>query len=307
MIHVFDRPNGSRLVMYPDNTTFRFKGDHPADIENAERVVLQALDRSLPFAYNTVKPQYALQYVRTYAVTKWIESGVVTPEGMGIEWETDQIHEYQRITIFDRTTRELFKRNFDKLYAALRLLFKAGYVKKYTLRPSEPRLRVVWYVDSPDERIEVQEIDYILPPDFGTHPHKRKWRYKYQEKQHAKQFDGMLNAMRKAYPLKPYGNGMLPGANDHDSGWYDGYASPQSLVEDSIHEGDIDADDFAAWQRERELLKQVRIERTSPSQYDNHERVSFYDPEAITEEQYLCNLLAIMWFTMKGKNIDIII
>jgi hypothetical protein len=227
--------------MYPDNVTFRFKGYPQREIDNAESIVLQALDRQLPFAYGTVKKQYALQYVQTIAVRKWVESGVVTPEGMGIEWETDQIHEYQRITIFDRATRDLMKRNFDKLYLALRKLQSAGYVKTYTLRPSEPRLRVVWYCDSPDERLEVQEIDYILPPDFGQGPHRRKWRHKYKEKQAAKQFNGMLVAMRKAYPLRTHGNGMLPGANDHDSGYYDGYASPQTRYEDSIREGDIDA------------------------------------------------------------------
>lgn len=307
MIHTFDRPDGSRMIQYTEeNVWIRVRGCHPKDISNAESIVLDALDRKLPFAFNTVKKQYSLQYVRTFAVSKWIESGVVTPEGMGIEWDTDQIHEYQRIVIYDIKTRMAMKNNYDKLISSLMLLAREGYVKTFTCRSDCPRLRVVWYVDSPDERLDIQEIDYILPPDFGTHPHKPKWRQKFKDKMAQRTFDGALLAMREAFPLSPHGNGKLPGGDDRASGYYGGYSEPQNRVEDRVQAGDLDADKWAEHLRNQENIRELRISRYTAGVTSSHTKVSFVNPEAAMDE-FLANILSIMWFTMRGKNLDIII
>jgi hypothetical protein len=315
MIFDFDHEDGSKLIMY-DSVWLKTRPHDMVKIKKAEAVVLKALDRQMPFAFNTVKKIHALQWVKTYQTRSWRESTNEYTDGNYIEWETDQIHEYKRITVYDRHTRQLMMRNYDKLITALRLLAKEGYVKRYVCRPSDPRLKITWYVDEPDKEPErVTVLDYILPPDFGTHPHVPKRYLRYREKKRQRVFEGVLTGMRKAFPLSPHGNGKKGGGNDHEQGFYHGYASPQSKANDNIQEGDIDPVKWLANQHSKEMFRQsyalsdLKTTRNPHlSEYQQDTTVPrFADFDTAWHDRYLSCLVSIMWFTMKGSHVNVVV
>ena len=169
MTPVFDRPT-KRLIMLPGKW-LRITKIPQGKIDDAEAIVLSALDRLLPFAYATVRPMYYLKQIHKFK-----------------NKEGDTIRQYEECVSLDTTTRYRMISNYYKLKRALKFLYEQGYVESYLCMKHEPRLRVQWVVDADTTREEIQELDYGFRPDYEhtPQPHRMKYRSKFKRllKQH---------------------------------------------------------------------------------------------------------------------------
>jgi len=127
MTPVFNRPNKT-LIMLPGKW-LRIAKTPQSKIDNAEAVVLSALDRVLPFAYATVRPMYYLEYITTYPNGGGLEYITTYPNGGGYGVP---VHEYKECMSMDTKAKSVMISNYYKLKRALRFLYNEGYVESYT-------------------------------------------------------------------------------------------------------------------------------------------------------------------------------